>query len=64
MFKTSDVLCPHCMRPLSLGNMRFYCTYDNARHHEVFLSILDRINKRLPVCHRSFCKGDGKPVRE
>ena len=64
MFQNADVVCPHCMRPLSLGNMRFYCTYEQERHHEVFLSIFDRIHGRLPLCSRNFCKGNGKPISE
>ena len=64
LFHSEEVLCPHCMRKLSLSNMRFYCTYETERHHEVFLSLLDKIHKRLPVCNRNFCKGKGKPVLE
>ncbi len=64
LFQKADVLCPHCMRELSLGNMRFYCNYEPDRHHEIFLSILDRLNKRLPVCSKNFCKGHGMPAGE
>ena len=64
MFKSKDAVCPYCMRPLNLGDMRFFCTYDKERHHEVFLSILDRLNQRLPLCSKTFCKGNGKPVAE
>jgi len=37
---------------------------DDDRRHEVSLSFIDRIKKRLPVCKRNFCKNHGLTVRE
>ena len=64
LFHGAKVLCPHCMRELTLGDIRFYCVADDEMRHEVSLSIMDRVHKRLPVCKRNFCKNNGLPVRE
>ena len=57
-------ICPHCMRKIGLGDVRFFCVTDDERRHEVSLSIMDRIKKRLPVCRRNFCKNNGMTIRE
>lgn len=66
MFNSSNSipLCPHCMRKLKLGGMKFYCVPDEDNRHEVKLSIADRIKSRLPVCSKSFCKNHGLTIRE
>ena len=65
MFNSSNSipLCPHCMRKLKLGGMKFYCVPDEDNRHEVKLSIADRIKSRLPVCRKSFCKNHGLTIR-
>ena len=52
------------MRKLSLSNVRFYCTFNPERRHEVFLSFLDKLKQRIPICGRNFCKGKGIPAQE
>ena len=64
LFHSDEATCPHCLRKLSLSNVRFYCTFDPNRRHEVFLSFFDKMKQRLPVCGRNFCKGRGIPAQE
>ena len=64
LFHSDEAGCPHCMRKLSLSNVRFYCTFNPNRRHEVFLSFFDKLKGRLPICTRSFCKGRGIPAAE
>ncbi len=61
-FRADEILCPHCLRKLSLGSIRFYCETGDERRHEVSPSLADRFKKRLPVCRRNFCKNNGLTV--
>ena len=64
LFNNTKVLCPHCMRELSFSDIRFFCVVDDERRHEVPLSLMDKFNKRLPICRRNFCQNKGMTVRE
>lgn len=61
---SSEARCPHCLRKIKLGDLKFFCVTETDRRHEVSLSILDRLKKRLPTCRRNFCKNRGLTVRE
>lgn len=61
---SSAARCPYCLRKIKLGDLKFYCVTDDERKHNVSLSIMDRIKKRLPVCRRNFCKNKGLTVHE
>ncbi len=59
---TEDVVCPHCLRKISFGDIRFYCETGDERRHEVSPTLADRFKKRLPVCRRNFCQNNGLTV--
>ena len=61
---SSEARCPHCLRKIKLGDLKFYCVTDDERKHSVSLSIMDRLKNRLPVCRRNFCKNKGLTVHE
>lgn len=61
---SSEARCPHCLRKIKLGDLKFFCVTDDERRHAVSLSIMDRLKKRLPVCRRNFCKNKGLTIRE
>ncbi len=63
-FRNSTAICPHCLRKLKLGNLKFFCVPDEDNRHEVKLSLTDRFKNRLPVCKRSFCRNHGLTIRE
>jgi len=63
MFSKSAV-CPHCLRKLTLGDMKFFCVPDEDSRHEVHLSFINKIKGRLPVCKRKFCRNNGLTIRE
>ena len=63
-FSKPEAVCPHCLRKLTLGDMKFYCVVDEDSRHEVHLSFADKIKGRLPVCSRKFCRNNGLTVRE
>lgn len=64
MFSKPETICPHCLRKLTLGDMKFFCVPDEDNRHEVRLSFFDKIKGRLPVCKRRFCHNHGLTIRE
>ena len=64
MFSKSAAVCPHCLREIKLGDMKFYCVPDEDNRHEVKLSFADRFKGRLPVCRRRYCRNHGLTIRE
>ena len=64
MFSKSEAVCPHCLRKIKLGDMKFFCVPDEDNRHEVKASFMDKIKGRLPVCRRKFCKNHGLTIRE
>ena len=64
MFSKSEAVCPHCLRKIKLGDMKFFCVPDEDNRHEVKPSFMDKIKGRLPVCRRKFCKNHGLTIRE
>ena len=63
MFSKSAAVCPHCLREIKLGDMKFYCVPDEDNRHEVKLSFADRFKGRLPVCRRKYCRNHGLTIR-
>ena len=61
---SSTVRCPHCLRKIKFGDLKFYCVTDGDKKHSVSLSIMDRIKRRLPICRRNFCSNKGLTVHE
>ena len=61
---SSKARCPHCLRKITLGDLKFFCVTEDNRRHAVSLSLMDRLKKRLPVCRRNFCKNKGLTIRE
>lgn len=64
MFSRSEAVCPHCLRKISLGDVKFFCVPDEDSRHEVHPSLADKIRGRLPVCKRKFCRNNGLTIRE
>ncbi|MBD3879971.1 MAG: hypothetical protein SR1Q5_09905 [Quinella sp. 1Q5] len=64
MFSKSAAVCPHCLREIKLGDMKFYCVPNEDNRHEVKLSFADRFKGRLPVCRRKYCRNHGLTIRE
>lgn len=64
IFSKSEAICPHCLRKIKLGDLKFYCVPDEDNRHEVRLSFVDKFKNRLPVCKRRFCRNHGLTIRE
>ena len=64
MFNDSEAVCPHCLRKLSFGGVKFFCVPDEDSRHEVRPTIADRFKRRLPVCRRQLCRNKGLTIRE
>lgn len=64
-FSKPEALCPHCLRKLSLGDVKFFCVpEDEDSRHEVRPTLADKFKRRLPVCRRKFCRNNGLTIRE
>ena len=66
IFSDSEAVCPHCLRKLSFGGIKFFCVPedDEDSRHEVHPTIADRFKRRLPICRRNFCRNKGLTIRE
>lgn len=64
-FSKSEAICPHCLRKLTFGDIKFFCVPEEEEdRHEVRPTFADRIKRRLPVCRRKFCRNNGLTIRE